>query len=62
MASIKKNIKLDGKQVYDTELVYTRVICLQQYRDIDIPYMNCPLCQHLYLMRLVQCVLSQRQS
>ena len=36
MASIKKNIKLDGKQVYDTELVYTRVICLQQYRDIDI--------------------------
>ena len=36
MASIKKNIKLNGKQVYDTELVYTRVICLQQYRDIDI--------------------------
>ena len=22
--------------MYDTELVYTRVICLQQYRDIDI--------------------------
>ena len=36
MASTKKSIKLDGKPVYDTELIYTRVICLQQYRDIDI--------------------------
>ena len=26
---IQKNIKLDGKQVNDTELVYTLVICLQ---------------------------------
>ena len=36
MTSAKKSIKLDGKPVYDTELIYTRVICLQQYRDIDI--------------------------
>ena len=38
MTSTKKSIKLDGKPVYDTELIYTRVICLQQYRDIDITY------------------------
>ena len=36
MTSAKKSIKLDGQPVYDTELIYTRVICLQQYRDIDI--------------------------
>lgn len=36
MTSTKKSIKLDGRPVYDTELIYTRVICLQQYRDIDI--------------------------
>ena len=36
MTSAKKSIKLEGKPVYDTELIYTRVICLQQYRDIDI--------------------------
>ena len=36
MTSAKKSIKLDGKPVYDTELIYTRVICLQQYRDIGI--------------------------
>ena len=36
MTSAKKSITLDGKPVYDTELIYTRVICLQQYRDIDI--------------------------
>jgi len=36
LASIKNNIKVDGKPVYDTELIYTRVMCLQQYRDIDI--------------------------
>ena len=36
MNSTKKSIKLDGKPVYDTELIYTRVICLQQYRDNDI--------------------------
>ena len=33
MISTKKIIKLDGKPVYDTELIYIRVICLQQYRD-----------------------------
>ena len=39
MTSAKKSITLDGKPVYDTELIYgmyTRVICLQQYIDIDI--------------------------
>ena len=36
MTSANKSIKLDGKPVYDTEFIYTRVICLQQYRDIDI--------------------------
>ena len=38
IADFKKNIKLDGKSVYDTEMIYTRVICLQQYRDNDITY------------------------
>ena len=36
MTSAKKSIKMDGKPVCDTELIYTRVICLQQYRYIDI--------------------------
>lgn len=36
MPSTKKTIKLNGKPVYDMELIYTRVICLQQHRDIDI--------------------------
>ena len=36
MTSNKKSIKPDGKPVCDTELIYTRVICLQQYRDIDM--------------------------
>ena len=36
MISTKKSIKLDGMPVYDTELIYTRVICLQQCRDTDI--------------------------
>jgi len=35
MAETKKNITLDEKLVYDTELIYTRVMCLQQSRDID---------------------------
>ena len=38
MMSTKKSIKLDGKSVYDTELIYTRVICIQQYRDNDITH------------------------
>ena len=38
MNSTKNSIKLDGKPVYDNELIYTRVICLQQYRNIDITY------------------------
>ena len=36
--STKKSIMLDGKPVYDTELIYTQVICLQQYRDNDITH------------------------
>ena len=38
MTTAKRSIKLDGKPVYDTELMYTHVICLQQFRDIDITY------------------------
>ena len=36
MISTTKSIKLDGMPVYDTEFIYTRVICIQQYRDIDV--------------------------
>ena len=36
--STKKCIKLDEKSVYDSKLIYTRVICLPQYRYIDITY------------------------
>ena len=38
MISTKKSIKLDGKPEYYTELIYKRVICIQQYRDVDITY------------------------
>ena len=38
LISTKKSIKLDGKPVCDTELICTRVMCLQQYRYIDITY------------------------
>ena len=38
MSSTKNSIKLDGKPAYDNELIYTRVICIQQYRTIDITY------------------------
>ena len=36
MTSTKKGIRLEGKPVYDTKCIYTRVIRLQQCRDIDI--------------------------
>ena len=36
MTSTKKIIRLEGKPVYDTKFIYTRVIRLQQCRDIDI--------------------------
>ena len=36
MSSNRKAIKVDGTPVYDTELIYTRVIGLQQSRDLDI--------------------------
>jgi len=36
MAVSKKHIKVDGLPVYDTELIYTRVMCLQQSREIDV--------------------------
>ena len=64
MISTKKSIKLDGKPVYDTELIYTRVICLQQYRDIDstdvlsLMTRNFPQRKHHYLMRVVLCMLN----
>ena len=38
MTTTKKSIKLDGKPVYDTELMRTHIICIQQYRYIDITY------------------------
>ncbi len=38
MISTKKSIKLDGKPVYDTELIYTLLMYIQQYRYIDITY------------------------
>ena len=36
MAATTKSITLDEKCVFNTELIYTRIICLQQQRDIDI--------------------------
>ena len=36
MAMTKKHIKADETPVYDTELIYTRVMCLQQSRDINV--------------------------
>ena len=36
MAANKKSIQIDGAPVYDTELIYTRVIGLQQSRDLNI--------------------------
>ena len=36
MPDNKKYIKIDGTPVYDTELIYTRVIGLQQSRNLNI--------------------------
>ena len=36
MSVSKKNIKIDDTPVYDTELIFNRVIGLQQSRDINI--------------------------
>ena len=36
MTSNKKSIKIDGAPVFDTDLIYTRVIGLQQSRDLNI--------------------------
>ena len=66
MTSTKKSIKLDGKPLYETELVYTRVICLHQYRDIDITYaLSYELSAvpaTLFVMGMVLCVINRRQS
>ena len=66
MNSTKKSIKLDGKPLYETELIYTRVICLHQYRDIDITYALSyefsAVPATLFMMRVVQCVINRRQS
>ncbi len=66
ISSTTKTIKLDGKLVSDTELIYTRVAFLQQYRYTDITYVLCyelsPVGQPHYLTRVVPCVLSRRQS
>lgn len=37
MAVTKKSIKVGGKDVYDVNLIYSRVLGLQQTRDIDLP-------------------------
>ena len=56
MTSAKKILKLDGKPVYDTELIYTRVICLQ----LLISQMSSPTnflqCRHHCLTRVVLCI------
>lgn len=36
MAVTKKHISVDQTPVYDTELIYTRVMCLQQSRDVNV--------------------------
>lgn len=36
MTVTRKNIKVDETPIYETELIYSRVICMQQHRDIDI--------------------------
>ena len=36
MPAIKKSIQIDGRPIYNTELIYTRVIGLQQSRDLNI--------------------------
>ena len=36
MAVSKKSIKIDETPIYDTDLIYTRVIRLHQSPDIDI--------------------------
>ena len=36
MQAAKKSMNSDGGLVYDTELIYTRVLGLQQSRDLDI--------------------------
>jgi len=36
MPPIKKSIKIDDTHIYDTEQIYTRVIGLQQSRDLNI--------------------------
>ena len=36
MPDAKKSIKIEGTPVYDTELLYSRIIGLQQSRELDI--------------------------
>ena len=36
MPNAKKSIKIEGTPVYDTELLYSRIIGLQQSRELDI--------------------------
>ena len=44
MVVSKKSIKIDDTPIYDTDLIYTRVIGLQQSRDVDIKkVLNCVL-------------------
>jgi len=41
MAVSKKNIKVDGIPIYDAVLIYTRVLVLQQSREINIKEVTC---------------------
>ena len=34
--SAKKSVKVGGKDIYDVNLIYSRVLGLQQSRDIDL--------------------------
>ena len=38
MSPMKKHIKVRTNQVYDTNLIYSYVICLQSSRDISMKY------------------------
>ena len=66
MTSAKKSIKLDGKPVYDTELIYTRELFVFNSIETLITQMSSPTnflqCRHHCLMRVVLCVLNRRQS
>ena len=38
MSVSRKHIKVDNIPIYDTSLIYSRVLCLQKVRDINLKY------------------------